>query len=307
MRRTNAACDFRWVDWYDGRNPAGGSGMATYRIYQYTSIGRPLDPAYPTNKAVLLLMPLAAALGAVIGWQRGGDLLQVSQQALVFALILFAAWALARELDPDDNPVAFISLVCAMLVALTVSSPGVLIVFVTLGLVRIVNRSTGLTARRTDSIILMLVSIAVIYWTESPLFGLVAALAFFLDGSLRDPLRQQWIYGFVCLGGTIVYMVDHDITIGHLSAPDTLFEWLTVLFLLIFALDTALMRTVRSKGDFGGRPLDANRVRGGMAVGLGAALQGVYAPANVAVIVAVIAGICIGMAFRKGFRAPSTA
>jgi hypothetical protein len=252
--------------------------MATYRIYQYTSIGRPLDPSYPTNKAVLLLMPVAAVLGATVAWYGGGDLLQVFQEALLFSLVLFGAWALARELDPDDNPAAFISVACAMVVALTVDSPGVLIVFVTLGLVRIV------------------------YLTESPLFGAVAALAFILDGSLKDPQRQQWLYGLVCLGGTIVYMVDHDISPGHLRAPDELIGWLTVLFLLIFALDTALTRTVRSTGDVGGRPLDVNRVRGGMAVGLCAALQGVQAPSGVAVIVAVIAGICIGMAFRKGFR-----
>jgi len=278
--------------------------MATYRIYQYTSIGRPLDPAYPTNKAVLLMLPAAAILGVLAAWYGGGDMTRMLQQALVFPLILFGSWALARELDPDDNPAAFISLACAMVVALTVNSPGILIVFVTLGLVRIVNRSTGLAARRLDSAALMLLSIAVIYLTESPLYGLVAALAFMLDGSLKDPLRQQWIYGFICLGGTVVYMVDHDISLGHLQAPDALFEWLTVLFLLIFALDTALTRSVRAVGDVGGRPLDVNRVRGGMAVGLCAALQGVHAPAGVAVIVAVIAGICIGMAFRKGFRAP---
>jgi len=278
--------------------------MASYRLYQYTSIGRPLDPAYPPNKVVFALMPAAAVLGAVLAWSAGAGLLEVLQQALVFALILFGSWALARELDPDDNPVAFISMACAMLVALTVSSPGVLILFVTLGLVRIVNRSTGLAARRLDSLVLVVLSIALIYLTESPLFGLVAALAFFLDGSLRDPLRQQWIYGLVCLGGTIVYMVDHDISLGHLQAPDALLEWLTVLFLLIFALDTALTRSVRSTGDVGGRPLDVNRVRGGMAVGLCAALQGIQSPAGVAVIVAVIAGICIGMAFRKGFRPP---
>jgi len=278
--------------------------MATYRIYQYTSIGRPLDPAYPTNKAVLLMLPAAAILGAVAAWYVGGGIQQLLQQALIFPLILFGSWALARELDPDDNPAAFISLACGMLVALTVSSPGVFIVFVTLGLVRIVNRSTGLAARRLDSVVLMVLSIAVIYLTESPLYGLVAALAFMLDGSLKDPLRQQWIYGFVCLGGTIVYMVDHDIALGQLRAPDALFDWLAVLFLLIFALDTALMRSVRSVGDVGGRQLDVNRVRGGMAVGLCAALQGVQAPAGVAVIVAVIAGICIGMAFRKGFRSP---
>ena len=278
--------------------------MASYRLYQYTSIGRPLDPAYPTNKAVLALMPAAAVLGAVLAWSAGAGLLEVLQQALVFALILFGSWALARELDPDDNPVAFISMACAMVVALTVSSPGLLIVFVTLGLVRIVNRTTGLAARRLDSLVLMVLSIALIYLTESPMFGLVAALAFILDGSLKDPLRQQWIYGLVCLGGTIVYMVDHDISLGQLQAPDALLEWLTVLFLLIFALDMALTRSVRSTGDVGGRPLDVNRVRGGMAVGLCAALQGIQSPAGVAVIVAVIAGICIGMAFRKGFRPP---
>ena len=283
-----------------------GSRMAKYRIYHYTSIGRPLDPAYATNKAVMVLIPLAAALGAGITWFGGGNMLQVLQQAVFFALVLFGSWALARELDPDDNPAAFISVACGMVVALSVDSPGLLIVFVTLGLVRIVNRSTGLTARKADSISLTLLSIAVIYTTGSPLFGAVAALAFILDGSLKDPLRHQWLFAFVCLGGTIVYMVDHDISLGPLSAPDSLFEWLALLFLLIFALDTALTRSVRALGDMGGRPLDVNRVRGGMAVGLCAALQGLQAPASVAVIVAVIAGIGIGMAFRKGFQAPAT-
>lgn len=280
--------------------------MASYRIYQYTSIGRPLDPAYPTNKAVMVLVPLAAVLGAIVGWYRGGDLSHSLQQALIFALIVFGSWALARELNPDDNPAAFISVACGVVVALTVSSPGLLIVFVTLGLVRIVNRTTGLTARRADSIVLTLLSIGVIYTTASPLFGAVAALAFILDGMLKDPLRQQWLYALICLGGTVVYMVDHGISLGHLRAPDSLFEWLAVLFLLIFALDTALTRSVGSVGDIAGKPLDVNRVRGGMAVGLCAALQGVHTPANVAVIVAVIAGICIGMAFRKGFKAPTT-
>ena len=40
--------------------------MAYHRIYKYTSIGRPLDPAYVSNKAVLILMPVGAAL-AVLG------------------------------------------------------------------------------------------------------------------------------------------------------------------------------------------------------------------------------------------------
>ena len=276
--------------------------MPNYRIYQYTSIGRPLDPAWPTNKAVLVLLPIAAVLGAALAWARDGTLSEVLLRALNFALVLFVAWALARELDPDDQSAAFISLAAGVLVAVVIDSPGVLAAFTALGLIRIVNRSTGLAARKTESVVLVLLSIAVIYWTRSPLFGGVAALAFLLDGSLKDPLRHQWVFALLCLGATVVYMVDHDIGLGHPAAPDSLFEWLSVLFLLMFALDVVLTRKIRSRGDVNNRALDLSRVRGGMVVGLLAALQGIGRPEGVAVIVAAIAGICIGMAFRKGFH-----
>jgi len=278
--------------------------MANHRIHQYTSIGRTLDPSYPTNKAVLVLMPLAGLLGATVSWFRHADPLLALAQALLLALVLFVSWALARELDPDDQPAAFISLACGVLAGVVLANVGLLIAVVTLGLVRIVNRSTGLAARKTDSVVLMVLSIVVIYATGSPLFGAVAALAFILDGSLRDPLRHQWVFGLVCLGATIVYMVDHDISPGQVRVPDSLFEWLSLAFLLMFALNILLTRKVHSKGDVGHRRLDVKRVRGGMAVGLFAALQGINELPEVAVVVAVIAGICIGMAFRKRFRTP---
>lgn len=279
--------------------------MAKRSFYRYTSIGRPLDPTLATNKAVLILTALAALLGAGVGFGSGGVGVGMLRNGLLFALIAFGSWALARELDPDDNPVAFISLAAGMLVALAADAPGVLIVFVTLGLARIVNRTTGLAARKSDSALLTLLAIVVIYTTASPLFGLVAGLAFILDGTLKEPLRHQWLFGLVCVGATIVYAVDHDVGPGQLAAPDSLFEWLGLLALLVFALNTLLMRKVHARGDVNRRRLDVNRVRGGMAVGLFAGLQGITRPESVAVVVAVIAGICAGMAVRKGFRAPA--
>jgi hypothetical protein len=280
--------------------------LAYHRIYKYTSIGRPLEPGFASNKSVLILMPLGAVLGAVTAWIDGQAGVQLLQQALLFLLIVFCSWALARELDPDDHTAAFISMAAAVFAALVVAAPGILIVFTTLGLVRIVNRSTGLVAHMGDSVMVMLLALLVIYSTKSPFFGIVAALAFILDGSLKEPLRHQWVFGLICLGGTIVYIVDHDIGVAHLSAPDSLFGWLALLFLLIFALNTLLLKKVHSKGDINGNKLDLNRVRGGMAVGLFAALQGIMRPDDVVIIVATIAGICVGMAFRKGFKAPVT-
>jgi hypothetical protein len=279
--------------------------MGKYSIYQYTSIGRPLDPAWPSNKAVLVLLPLAAVLGAALEWADGGTLGAVLLRALNLVLALFLSWALARELDPDDQTVAYISLAAGVLVGMLLDSPGLLAAIAALGLIRVVNRSTGLPARKSDSMVLVLLTIAVIYWTGSPLFGGVAALAFILDGSLKEPLRHQWVFALVCLGGMVVYLVDHDSGLGLPGTPDSLFEWLSVLFLLMFALGILLTRRIRSRGDINDRPLLVGRVRGGMAVGLLAALQSVDRPENVAVIVAAIAGICVGMAFRKGFRAPA--
>jgi len=280
--------------------------VAYHKIYRYTSIGRPLEPGLSAHKTLLVLMPLGALLGAVYAWMDGQAALQVLRQALYFLLIVYSSWALARELDPDNPMVAYISLVAGMLAALAVDSPGILIVFTTLGLVRMVNRSSGLAARQSDSIILLIFVLLVIYATDSPFYGVVAGAAFILDGILKEPLRRQWVFGMVCMGGTVVYMVDHDTGFSQVTAPDSLFGWLAVLFLLIFVLNTLLLKSVQSKGDSNGKALDAARVRGGMAIGFFAALQGISRPDQVVIIVAVIAGICFGMAFRKGFQAPAT-
>jgi hypothetical protein len=129
-------------------------------------------------------------------------------------------------------------------------------------------------------------------------------MAFIVDGSLREPLRHQWVFGLVCIGGTIVYMVDHDTGFGPFDVPGSLFSWVVLLFLLIFALNTILLHTVHAKGDATRKALVLGRVKAGMLVGLFAAVQGIYRPDQVVVIVAVIAGICFGMAFRKRFKAP---
>ena len=47
--------------------------MASHRIYQYSSIARPLLWDFPTNRAVLLLLPVAFVLGMAKAWFGGQD------------------------------------------------------------------------------------------------------------------------------------------------------------------------------------------------------------------------------------------
>jgi len=280
--------------------------LAYHRIYRYTSIGRPLKLSRTADKAVLILMAIGAIVGATNAWLDGANGLQIARQALLFLLIVYGSWALGKELNPDDPVAAFLGMAAASFAALVVDAPGVLIVFSTLGLVRIVNRSSGLAARKSDSFLILLLVLVLIYLMDSPFYGVVAAVAFILDGSLKEPLRHQWVFGLMCIGGTIVYMVDHDTGLIRMAAPDSLFSWLALLFLLIYALNILLLKTVQAKGDANDNALDFGRVRAGMAVGLLAAILGIYRPDDVVILIAVISGICFGMAFRKGFKAPAT-
>ncbi|HLF31800.1 MAG TPA: hypothetical protein VI566_12330 [Xanthomonadales bacterium] len=276
-----------------------------HRIYSLTSIGRPLDPAWPSNKAVLILMPLAALAGLVYAFYLGLGMWQALQVAAVFALAVFGTWALARELLPDDQVAAFISMALGFLAALVNVQPGLLVLFSTLGLVRIVNRSTGLAPRASDSILVTLLVIGTIYASQSPWLGAVAALAFFLDGILHKPVKKQWLYAVICFGAMVVYMVDHDVAWWMVVVPDSLLEWLALLTLLLFSLNLFLLKKVHSRGDTDNLRLDVQRVKGGMAIGVLATLQGLEAMPHLVLVVATIGGLCLGIAFRRAFRSPA--
>ena len=76
--------------------------------------------------------------------------------------------------------------------------------------------------------------------------------------------------------------------------------------LLVLALDMFRLKNVCSSGDIDGKKLDLSRVKGGMAIGLFAAFQGLADVEDVIILVASVAGIGIGMAFRKAFQAPAS-
>lgn len=282
--------------------------MTIHRIYTLTSIGRPVDVRYPTNRAMLILLAPAAILALALALWQGVDASGTSVFVASTILAAFGAWALGRELAPDDQAAAFAGMGLAIIVMLILGPAsggyGLLVMFVTLGLVRQVNRTTGLEARLSDSIVLLLLSIWVIYSDVNPLFGLVAALSFFLDGFLPGPLRRQWVFALISLGAFVVYMVDHDLEDGVYSLPHSLAQWITALIAVIFALNLLSGRKFISLADVGRKPLNSARVRGGMLVALVAVVQGLPSIRDVGLVAAALAGVCLTAAFRRSFSNP---
>jgi hypothetical protein len=236
-------------------------------ISRFSSIARPIDPHYPTNRAISILTLLVIFLST--GFQVLSGILPV--QALIpgirTGIYVFLAWALARELDPDNELSAFAAafLACAGLLYFPV--PGLLASVLFLLLIRILNRSTGFPAKSFDSLVILLLS-SWLALQENWIFGATAAAAFFLDSRFSEPKRQQLFFALTAVlvsAFALLRAFKTGSMAGGVSEAALLQE--QVLFLLIpilailFIPHILASHKIRSKGDMSGLPLDPKRVQ----------------------------------------------
>jgi hypothetical protein len=182
--------------------------------------------------------------------------------------------------------------------ALPLIGPGsILVLFTTMLLLRIVNRSTGLAARVTDSAAVTVLVLLTVHFTQNPVLAAIAALAFALDALLSTPLRRQWVFVGLCLGGTVLW----QLTLGSAMQPrwrlDTGLGLLLATITAVYLATLLRTRVMRACGDVTTEPLSATRVRTGMLICLLVAAQGVVATqtglAATAVLWASMAGVAL--------------
>jgi len=240
--------------------------LSVHRIYRYTAIARPVDPQFPTNKAVLLIVPLVALLAAVLAMLGVASVEAPGAAALGAALAAFGAWAVTRELAPDDDTAAFVAMALAVAAALWWGPYSALPLFVALLLTRIVNRTTGTHARWTDSVLVTVFVLWASTTLADPLLALAACIAFFLDASLDRPARFQLAFGMLCLLGSMLLVVRDGVAMPALAQLDGLLLWVGLLALGAFLFVLFTTSKLTSVGDVSGQPLNTPRVRGGMFV-----------------------------------------
>lgn len=189
-------------------------------IYRFTSIGRPIDPAYVTNRALLVVLPLLGLLSAGLASVQdiGSGPLSAAFSGMLAA---FAAWALTRELAPDFNGAAFVALALAWALNVALGAHQVLLLFVALLLARLVNRSTGLRLRLLDTLGVFGFCTWAAISTQQPLILLVTSLAFGLDAVLEKPWRRHYLAAAACLP-VFAWMLlgDTDLIAGDLTTRD---------------------------------------------------------------------------------------
>lgn len=244
----------------------------TRSMYEISSIGRPLDPDYPTNRAVLVLLPLAAVVAGGLAAASGMDSAGVLGRAAGGALAAFGSWALARELAPDDEIAGAFGAMTLGFSVYLVFEAALVPLFAALFFARHVARTTGLAATGLDSLIVTAIALFTAWWAGSPWPAAAGAAAFALDAVLAPGLARQWLFAGVCAAGgvslTSAGLAPDVVPVQPDLVPRTA---ATIIAVGAIAL-IAATRDVAARGDATDEPVSAARVRAAQAVALLTAL-----------------------------------
>jgi hypothetical protein len=160
-------------------------------------IVRPLDPASPWNRAILVIAVVAGAAGALLTVLADRNL----SLAVEAGGQTFLSWALVRELDPDRQPSAIIAAIVGGVLAL-IGVPTALFAF--LGLLmtaRFLVETTGRRPLPTDlaamSVLASVISFTPLGWVMG--FGLATSL--YIDDRMAEEHNRQVL--LAAIGGAL--------------------------------------------------------------------------------------------------------
>lgn len=193
--------------------------MQNNPMYQFTSVSRPLNPLiYPTHRLLVVLVPIAGIILGLDTLLTGGNFGAAMVAGLYAGASALLAWILAREIDPDNPYSAFVALILAIIGAFF-ATPNIWALGGAITLVRIVNQIVGFPAKIADSIMAIALGVLTMLITGAWVFGVVVAVTFFLDATLREQNRIQWSF----LLGMLLIMLPtwNYLGVGFVQNPQT--------------------------------------------------------------------------------------
>jgi hypothetical protein len=245
--------------------------LVPMKLSKITSIGRPVDFNYPTNRAIGILSAVVLIGTTLLQLFAGKDLFEAWFWGVGAGLTVFLAWALCRELDPDHDRSAFAAAGLAVIGLFVFGLANLGRLFWLLLAVRVVNRTTGLPATIADSLAVTGLGGWLVYngnWG----FGVLTVVAFLLDSQLAPPHRQQIIFAGLSALSTLAIVILQ----GPLW-PEAGFSWgaggialgLSAVFVPVI-LGSSTLKGVEDESGEGLKPV---RVQAGQALALIAGIE----------------------------------
>ena len=236
--------------------------MQNSELNKVTSLGRPIDPTYRTNLAILIATPVAALAGVAISLAVGNSIGTALSDAFFAALSVILAWMIGREADPEHDLSAFVCAALAFLAVIALpGNPNILVIYFMNPVMRIVNRTVGPPATRLDSFIILGGSLLFVlfgYWQ----LGIVAIVALLIDAFLHPRHPSHAVFAAGVAGGFVIYLVAIGVDpFGDLTLP---YVAAVMAISLLFIGTILSVRLDKVRSDVTNQPLRINRVRGAM-------------------------------------------
>ncbi|WP_374688698.1 hypothetical protein [Promineifilum sp.] len=243
-------------------------------LYRLSALVRGYDLRLGYNRVILGLSALGALVAAAVRLVADATVEEALWRAVAAGAAVFAAAAIAKELDPDRPRAAVVAAAVAAAGAWFIRPDTLDVLAALLWLilaVRLINRSTGLRPKLSDALALLAVA-AWLLWRGFPLFGALAGGVFLLDARLHDGRRLHAVLGALALVSIAIAWA-----LGWVDlAPIPSGRWLTAGLLAVavaFIPVILTYYTVAATADATGAPLNGARVQAGQAVALGSGLS----------------------------------
>ena len=227
-------------------------------IKKFTATGRPLDPDYLTNRIIMVVTAVIFVGGLAYKVLTGTGFWQSLGWGFGVAMTVFFSWALCREFDPDHDYSAFVAAGLTGAGVFFFYPPSFVGTIWLLLMIRMVNRSTGLSATIADSIVLSLLSAWFTFHGEW-IYGLITVMAFYIDGRLPERNTRQVYFAIVNALIWVVVWIFRGFRPTFMEFSRE-FPVVPVLVLILLVPFIVSYRNVRSKGDNTGITLDPVRV-----------------------------------------------
>lgn len=266
--------------------------------YGYTRLGRVLSWKYPSHRFAFIGSAATGAVGFFLDslageWNFLG--------ALLTGVAVFLAWACARELDPDQNATAFLSLLLAAPLAIW-DRPALLLVVVALQGLRLMAGTVGGTLQPADYGAILLG--AMLAGSRSEGWGILLLL---LAAVLLAQPKKYLLLAVGVLGAGTLSAAVFDASVPDRIGSDGMWTW--SLLALVALVVSLRIEAVASKTDVGKEPLSVARVRAarffaGLAVAGGLLATGSTDPTVLGPLFAAMVATAVGAVLPIN-RAPS--
>lgn len=236
-----------------------------------TTVGRPIDLSYTTNRAIAVVSLVVMIGSALLQRLLGASWIQSALWGAQAGLSVFLGWALCRELDPDHALAAFVAAGLTLGGLLLWGLPHFTVLLWLILILRVINRTMGLPAGILDSMAILGLGI----WLSLQgnwAYGVVTVVAFLLDSQLLIRAPRQLVFAILGAVGTTTATIlagelPWDGGLSVLSALIALGASAGFVPVIVESQD------ITSVGDQTGKPLEPIRVQAAQVLALFVGLE----------------------------------